>query len=234
MEETRRRQAAASQHRDALVAEEAEAATRPKPTKRFWFEAFRWFETSDGHLVLGGRDAASNERVVKKHLDETARYVHADLHGAPSLVVLAKGGAPASEAALREAAQYAVAMSKAWQTGHAAGEAYWVLPSQVTKTPQSGEFLAKGAFVIRGKRNYASVDVRLALGEVEVLGERKVTCAPESAVVGRAKRYYVLEPGTVDKNAFAKEAAAAFHVPLEEVLSVLPPGGVRVVAKVGL
>lgn len=234
MEETRRRAAEAAQHTEDLLTELAEEKTRPKPTKRFWFEAFRWFETSDGHLVVGGRDAASNEKVVKKHLDENARYVHADLHGAPSLVVAGKAGAPPGEDALLQAAQYAVAMSKAWTTGHASGDAYWVLPSQVTKTPQSGEYLARGAFVIRGKRNYVSVNVRLAVGEVTIQGERKIMCGPESAVAPRSERHFLIVPGDEDKNAFAKRAAKVFHVPIEEVLSVLPPGGVEVVGSRGV
>lgn len=229
MAATRRALAEARTRGVALAGELERDRARPKPTQRFWFEAFRWFLTSDGHLVLGGRDASTNEKVVKKHLAEQDRYVHADLHGAPSLVVKAKGSTPPSEAALVEAAVYAVAMSKAWTTGHASGEAYWVLPSQVTKTPQSGEFLAKGAFVIRGKRNHLSVDVRLALGEIEFEGHRKLMCGPSSAVEARSTRYLTLVPGREEKNAFAKRASALFHVPIEEVLSVLPPGGVEVV-----
>lgn len=234
MEETRARAAAAARHTETLLRDLAEEKTRAKPTKRFWFESFRWFETSDGHLVIGGRDAASNEKAVKKHLAENDRYMHADLHGAPSLVVLNRGGTPPSEAALAEAAQYAVAMSKAWATGHASGDAYWVLPSQVTKTPQSGEFLARGAFVIRGKRNYVSVTVRLALGEVTLLGERKVMCGPESAIIRRSERYVLLEPGDEEKNVFAKRAARALNVPIEEILSILPAGGVSVAGVTGL
>ena len=34
-----------------------------------WFEKLRWFLTSDGFLVVGGRDANTNETIVKKYLD---------------------------------------------------------------------------------------------------------------------------------------------------------------------
>jgi len=34
--------------------------------ERAWYEKFRWFFTSEGFLAIGGRDATSNEIVVKK------------------------------------------------------------------------------------------------------------------------------------------------------------------------
>ncbi|MHB8584445.1 MAG: ribosome rescue protein RqcH [Thermoplasmatota archaeon] len=226
--------AASERTQRTLAHELAEEKAKAEPTRRFGFEAFRWFLTSDGSLVLGGRDAGGNERVVKKNLGENDRYVHADLHGAPSLVVKGTGNAPPSETSLAEAAAYAVAMSKAWATGHASGQAYWVLPSQVSRTPMTGEHLARGAFVIRGKRNYVPVDVRLAIGEVEIEGARKVMCGPESAVAARSKRYIVIVPGEEEKNAFSRRAAALFSVPVEEVLSILPPGDVSAVASKGV
>src|SRR5207247_7969820 len=59
------------------------AAKRPraKPTKRLWFEAYRWCLSSEGFLILGGRDAKTNDALVRKHLKEGDRYAHADVHG---------------------------------------------------------------------------------------------------------------------------------------------------------
>ena len=34
--------------------------------RKNWYERYRWFFTSDGFLVIGGRDAASNSAVSKK------------------------------------------------------------------------------------------------------------------------------------------------------------------------
>ena len=39
-----------------------------KARRSLWFEAFRWFVTSEGLLVVAGRDATSNDRVVKRDL----------------------------------------------------------------------------------------------------------------------------------------------------------------------
>ena len=38
-----------------------------KQRKKEWYEKFRWFLSSDKFLVLGGRDATSNEVLIKKH-----------------------------------------------------------------------------------------------------------------------------------------------------------------------
>ena len=210
-------------------------AKRPKVkgTRAMWFDAYRWTLSSEGFLILGGRDARTNDQLVKKHLKEGDRYAHADLHGAPSTVV--KEGSKAGEATLREACEFALAYSKAWSAGIAGGSAYWVLPEQVSKQAESGEFLPRGAFVIRGKRNYVhDLPVRLAVGEVEVEGHRKIMGGPVSALAARSPKYVVLAPGKEDRERVAKQLAAAFEVPIEEITRTLPPGGVEISETVGL
>ncbi len=210
-------------------------AKRPKVkgTRALWFDAYRWTVSSEGFLILGGRDAKTNDQLVKKHLKEGDRYAHADLHGAPSTVV--KEGSKAGEPTLREACEFALLYSKAWPAGIASGSAYWVLPEQVSKQAESGEFLPRGAFVIRGKRNYVhNLPVRMGVGEVEVEGHRKVMGGPRSAVAARSQKYVVLVPGKEDRERFAKRLAAAFDVPIEEIVRVLPPGGVEIAETAGV
>ena len=216
-----------------IVQQLEERAQRLPATKRFWFENYRWFVTSDGHVVVAGRDARTNEKVVAKSLEDNDRYLHADVSGAPSTVVKAKDG-QVSEKALEEAACFAASMSRIWNAGHASGEAYWVTPQQVSKTPNPGEFVAKGAFIIRGKRNFVRVPIRLAIGEVEVEGHRKVMGGPVDAVASRSRRYVVVEPGDTPTNQLANRLAEAFEVNVEEVQAVMPPAGVRVVERHGL
>ncbi|HVL86439.1 MAG TPA: ribosome rescue protein RqcH [Candidatus Thermoplasmatota archaeon] len=205
---------------------------KPAPSRRFWFDAYRWFLSSGGQLVLGGRDAGSNDKLVRKHLSEGDRFAHAEVHGAPSVVV--KSGASADEGTLREACEFAAVHSKAWQAAVGHVDAYWVEPAQVSKTPNPGEHLARGAFVIRGKRNHVRATMRMAVGEVEVEGHRKVMGGPVTAVAARSRRFVVLEPGKESLNAFAARLASALAVPVEEVQAALPPGPVRVVEAVGL
>jgi predicted ribosome quality control (RQC) complex YloA/Tae2 family protein len=206
---------------------------RVRGTKAMWFDAYRWTLSSEGFLILGGRDARSNDQLVKKHLKEGDRYAHADLHGAPSTVI--KEGSRAAEVTLREACEFALAYSKAWAAGIAGGSAYWVLPEQVSKQAESGEYLPRGAFVIRGKRNYFhDLPVGLAVGEVEVDGHRKIMAGPVSAVSARSSKSVVLAPAKEDREKLAKKLAAAFEVPIEEISRLLPAGGARTVESKGL
>ncbi len=198
-----------------------------EPTKQFWFDSYRWFISSEGHLVIAGRDAKSNDRIVKRHLKEGDRYAHAEVKGAPSVVV--KEGSKASEVTLKEACQFAVAFSKAWSTKLGSGTAYWVKPEQVSKRPESGEFLPKGAFVIRGKRNhYRDLELEVAVGEIVHEDARKIMCGPRSAVESQSEKVVILRPGETKKEQIARELSQLFSVPVDELNRILPPGGCEI------
>ncbi len=213
-------------------ARRAEPTRTVKPSKRFWFEAYRWFISSDGFLCLGGRDARSNDKLVKRHLRDGDRYAHADIQGAPSVVV--KGGSGAPEATLREACQFSLLNSKAWAAGLASGSAYWVLPEQVSKRAESGEFLRTGSFVIRGKRNYfQDLPMEAAVGEILHERARKIMAGPPSALQGRSPRWVLLRPGRGERETVARTLAEEFLAPLGEIQGILPPGGMEVVRDTG-
>lgn len=213
------------------VKEAQQARDRMQPTKRFWFESYKWFFTSGGRLVLGGRDAKTNDQVVKKHLGDRERYAHADFHGAPSIVL--KEGAEATEAEMREVCQFALCHSKAWNAGAAEGTAYWVLPDQVSKRPEAGEFAPRGAFIIRGKRNYEHhLPLEMVVAEVQVEGSRKIACAPRESVVSERKA--VIIPGKTPRGKASSSLARAFGVPEEEISRILPPGDLEIRETVGI
>jgi NFACT protein RNA binding domain len=140
-----------------------------------------------------------------------------------------------TEQTLYEACEFAVATSRAWNAKIGSAAGYWVLPEQVSKTPQSGEALARGAFVIRGKRNYSNkIEIKLGVGEVRFEGVRKIMCAPEKSMRASSTRFVLIKPGEKDKNAIAKKLSDIFEVPIEELQSILPPGDVEIVEQVGL
>ncbi|MDR2866102.1 MAG: NFACT family protein [Methanomassiliicoccaceae archaeon] len=207
------------------------AQSRAAPTKQFWFERYKWFITSNNLLVLAGRDARTNDNVVKKHLKDQDVYVHADVHGAPSVII--KGGAAAKEDDLREACIFALTQSKAWSSSVPEGSAFWVFPDQVSKTPQAGEFLPKGAFVIRGKRNYEyHLPIKLAVGEMTYEKTRKVMCGPVDVVAKISQKYVTISPTKTKGGKKTAELAKLFSVPEEEIARIAPPGEFDVTNKV--
>ncbi len=219
--------------RDGMPEEERK---KKEPTAKFWFDRFKWFLSSEDKLVVAGKDAQSNEEVVKKYLEKNCRYAHAEAGGAPSVVVR-KGEGTISEETLKEACQFALIHSKEWKRGIAAGTAYWVKPSQVSKTPEAGESLPTGAFVIRGKRNYVTdIPMEAVLTEVEYRGKRKVMCAPSWSFgddLDGTVKGVLFRPGKTPVGEFAKEMSHRFRVPIEEIQSILPPGDVNIIKKKG-
>ncbi|KAG2383362.1 hypothetical protein C9374_004699 [Naegleria lovaniensis] len=121
--------------------------------KRFWFEKFYWFITSENYLVLGGRDAQQNELLVKRYMRKGDIYVHADVHGASSCIIKNPTGEPIPPLSLQEAGMFCVCRSVAWDN-KVMSSAYWVYDHQVSKTAPSGEYLTLGSFMIRGKKNF--------------------------------------------------------------------------------
>ena len=201
-------------------------AGKAQPTKQFWFERFKWFFTSEGKLVIAGRDAHTNDGVVKKHLKEKDLYAHTDIHGAPSTIL--KDGASATPEELREACQFATAQSKGWVAAVSEGSAYWVYPDQVSKTPNPGEFVPRGAFIIRGKRNYEyHLPMELAVGEIYFQGARKVMCGPEQCFKD-CEKMLIIRPAK-NKTRLSGEMAKRFNVPEEEISRILPPGDIEIV-----
>ncbi len=206
------------------------AAGRAKPTKRFWFESYKWFITSEGRLVLAGRDVKSNDAVVKKHMKEKDLYAHADIHGAPSIVV--KEGLQATPDEMREACWFALAHSKAWTAGSPEGGAFWTYPDQVSKTPDAGQFVPRGAFIIRGKRNWEyHIPLEMGIGEIDYQGSRKVMCAPTPVIEKACQRYVIIKPSKEKSPHLNGEIAKLFSVPEEEISSIVPPGPASIVRK---
>lgn len=193
-----------------------------------WYEKLRWFVSSNGTLVVCGRDANTNEAVVKKYLDKNDIYLHADIHGAPS-VAIKLGANEADENLLKESAIFAASFSSAWSKNYGTQDVYWVDPEQVSKTPVSGEFVPKGAFIIRGHRNYIrSARLEIAIGLVEYDGEKRVMAGPIDAMKAHTNKYVKIKPGYTKKEAIAKQILAKINeddiLTLEDIVRILPSG----------
>jgi predicted ribosome quality control (RQC) complex YloA/Tae2 family protein len=208
-----------------------------KKGRTYWFEKFRWFLSIEGNIILAGKDAKSNEQLVKKYLKEGDRYVHADIHGAPSCVVKSMDindkKIPISDKTLEEACKFAASYSKAWKQ-FSEVQVYWVLPEQVSKTPQSGEFLPKGSFVIRGKRNYLNCVLEVAIGVIEINGFKRIMGGPLESIKSRTDKYVVLKPGVMKKSTTSKKLSNIFHISIPDIERVLPPGETVITKTAGL
>jgi predicted ribosome quality control (RQC) complex YloA/Tae2 family protein len=226
LEATERRLSAAEPGPGAAPAVARVDAERPRASR--WFEKFRWFVSSEGILVLGGRDASSNDLLVRRHLKDGDLYLHADLHGAASVVVK-KPSPPTTigEATIREAAQWAVAFSKAWRAGLASASAFWATPDQVSKTAGSGEFVPRGAWIVRGTKHFVpELPLELAVGRVRYENDEFLSVAPPEAVRSRGTARFLLRPGEErERGEREVELARELGVSRSLLQGLLPAGG---------
>ncbi|USZ67844.1 NFACT family protein [Halorussus salilacus] len=211
-----------------------------------WYERFRWFRTSDGFLVIGGRNADQNEELVQKYMDGNDLFFHAQAHGGPVTILKTSDPSEPSrdvevpDASKREAAQFAVSYSSVWKDNRFAGDAYMVTPDQVSKTPESGEYLEKGGFAIRGDRTYfRDVEVGVAVG-IACEPHTRVLGGPPAAVVPQVETHVEVEPGRFAQNDTAKRIYRQFRERFADTSFVrkvasadliqefLPPGGSRI------
>ena len=206
-----------------------------------WYERYRWFVTTDGHLVIGGRDASSNSAVIRKHMTENDLVFHAEIHGSPFFLV--KNATNQENGTfVEETAQATVSFSRAWKDGLSNGDAYWVFPNQVKKGAPTGQFLPKGSFVIEGKRNFCrGIEIKLSIGLIQIENKRyRFVCGPSSAIQKRSLVLASLLPGGSDPMYLAKKIKSEFvkvisdfdpdladylkRVILDEIIRVLPSG----------
>ncbi|WP_255168249.1 ribosome rescue protein RqcH [Natrononativus amylolyticus] len=212
-----------------------------------WYGRFRWFHTSDGFLVIGGRNADQNEELVKKYLERGDRVLHTQAHGGPVTVLKATDPSEASssdieipETSIEEAAQFAVSYASVWKDGRYAGDVYVVDSDQVSKTPESGEYLEKGGFAVRGDRRYLDdTPVGAAVG-IQCEPYTRVIGGPPSSLEGKAVTTIEVEPGRFAQGDVAKRIYRRLRERFEDesfvrkiaspdkIAHFLPPGGSRI------
>ena len=193
-----------------------------------WYEKLRWFVSSDGILVVCGRDAGTNESVVKKYLEQNDIYLHADIHGAPSVVAKVPSNS-LNDNLLKELGEFSASFSSAWTKNFTSQDVYWVEPDQVSKTPVSGEFVPKGAFIIRGHRNYIrGCKLEISIGLVEYDGDKRIMAGPTDAMKSLTNKFVTIKPGYTKKEKIAKEILSRINeddlLSLDDVVRVLPSG----------
>ena len=210
---------------EAVVAEEHKKKQQKKLVEKKWFEKFHWFFSSENFLCVGGKDATSNEVVVKKYVDNTDLIFHTEAAGSPFFVIKSEGK-KAGEITLKECAVATVAYSKAWKLGLASADVYWVVPEQVSKQTESGEYVSKGAFIIRGKKNNIVVEIKFAVG---IAKNDKIMAGPLSAIAQHCEKYVIVTQGDDKTSDCAKKIVKLLGAgDINEVVSVLPAGGCRV------
>jgi hypothetical protein len=116
---------------------------------------------------------------------------------------------------------------------------YSVAPGQVSKTPESGEYVSRGSFIIRGEREYyRNVPLGIAIG-LQTTPEVAVIGGPPDAVTPHTDTRVELKPGEFEPNDTARKVLRILRSKIpedeqkglksvlntENVAAFVPPGG---------
>jgi predicted ribosome quality control (RQC) complex YloA/Tae2 family protein len=215
-----------SEYEKKLIAAEAELSEKKSiakhAVKREWYEKFRWFISSEGFLVIGGKDATTNEIIIKKHADKEDVVFHTDMAGSPFVVVKKEGkDGEIPKTTLDEAASFTAAHSRGWKLGMATLNVFYAHPEQVTKTTNSGESLSRGAFYIKGSVTNFSPKMEYAVG---MLDDGRVMGGPISAVKKHCIKFAEVVQGDEKTSDAAKQIQKLIGGELDEIIRALPQG----------
>ncbi len=212
-------------HKNEII----EKKSAPLPKKTEWYHKYRWFFTSGGFLCVSGKDADTNEELIKKRVEKTDLVIHADITGSPFGLIKTRGK-PVDEKSIKEALEFIAAYSRAWQAGVGVVDAYWVLPEQVTKKTPAGEYIGKGSFMVYGKKNSFKTELKLAIG----IKNGEIICGAISSI---PKPFAVIKPGRTEAKKLAEEIKSylVMHsakelknriekIALDEIAKVIPFG----------
>ena len=189
---------------------------RPEESRKEWYDKFRWIKSSDGFLLVGGKDAKTNEQLIRKHMKDSDLVFHTDITGSPFVLIKNPEKKEIPEQTVKEAAEFCGSYSKAWKVGISAVDVYYIKPDQVKK--EGG--LPTGSFMIYGKRNWIRrIPVRVAIG----VKKKELYFGPEDMVKRKTSEYVVIIPGDTPAHEIGKAIQKRFKTNLE-VERIIPYG----------
>lgn len=222
-----------------------EEIKKGKNRKIHWYEKFHWFISSEGYLIVAGRDATTNEEIIKKHTQKDDIVFHSSMPGSPFAVIKNKNNSKTQipEKTIYETAQFCASFSRAWKNGLSYADVFWVTPEQISKEAKAGEYIAKGAFMVYGKRNIISSSLELSIGILNpenvktknlILSKDELQkipmIAPKDAIKANCddKEPITITIGTDKKTDIAKSITKKLNYPLsDDIAKILPTGGIR-------
>ncbi len=212
-----------------LQAQALKVQSAPKVKRqKEWFEKFHWLYTSSGLLAIGGRDATTNEVIVKKHMEPTDIVFHTEMAGSPFFLLKCgdkSGDKKPTQQDIEQVGAMTAVYAKGWQKGFSSVAVFYVKPEQVSKEANSGEFMGKGSFMIRGERLYLHPEMELYIGK-----NAKGACiagTKESVTSQSIKPAIRISQGASKATDVAKKIAGLLEIhDVDEIVKMLPAGGV--------
>lgn len=182
------------------------------------YEKFRWFFTSSGKLVIGGKSAEQNEEIVKNHIDKEDIVLHTASPGSPFTIIKSEGKR-ITDNEIREGAIFCASFSQQWKKGKKKTEAHVFNANQISKNKKD----KLGTFQVSGRIRKIEAELRLAL----TIQNGRLRAVPVSVA---KEKFMTIIPGKMKKEETAgiiKERLNKINLNFaeQEILQALPAGG---------
>lgn len=175
---------------------------------------YRWFFTSSGKLVVGGKSDEQNEKILKDFNDAEFIVLHTSEPGSPFAIIKSKN---ASKQDIEEAAIFCACFSKQWKLGK------YKIDIDVFKRKDIFKLknMKTGCFGVKGERKKLEVKPELFI----VMQKGKIRAVPKNT---KEEIICKILPGNLSKEEACKKILAIiknnYHLPIakEEVMAAIP------------
>ncbi len=188
------------------------------------YQKYKWFVTSSGKLVIGGKSAEQNEALLNKLKSSNKDYIIMHTHepGSPFSAILAPI-IKTSKSDIEQAAIFTASFSRAWKQGKSKANVDIFNLSQLYKS----QSMKLGTWGVKDKINRIAVPLSLVL----TIQKTHLRAVPEKAAKSKKAILLKIIPGKTDKIKMLPKLLELLNNKFskEEILSALPAGGIEII-----
>lgn len=181
------------------------------------YEQYRWFFTSSNKVVIGGKSAEQNEKIMRRAQPDDI-IMHTSTPGSPFCIIKKPNKKDMGEVAI-----FTACFSQEWKKRKKKAEVHIFKGEQVIKK----NTMKQGTFGIMGSVDKKKVELKLALD----IQKGKLRAVPLSVA---KKKLVTLAPGSLDKVKAVNKIADilknkySYPVTRDEIASAIPAGNISI------
>lgn len=188
------------------------------------YKKYKWFFTSSGKLVVGGKNAVQNDSLLEKvkSSNENFLVMHTLLPGSPFSVILSDINKIKSEEK-EECAVFTACFSQLWKSGAKNAKVH----SFESNKLQKFKGMKAGTWSVSERIDEFNVSLNLVLTKQKGI----LRAVPENTVKNKKDILLKVAPGKIDKLIMLPKLIIELEEKFTEaeILSALPAGGIRII-----
>lgn len=183
------------------------------------YRNYRWFYTSSGKLVVGGKSKEQNELVLRNFLNPKYIVVHTSETGSPFMIIQSENS---NQQDIKEAAIFCACFSKSWKSAKKNEKIniHVFKGDQIYKTKD----MKTGTFGVKGNIKSLKVKPELAL----VFQKNRLRAVPKTNKIKKEEILAEIKTGKLSKEEASEKILRIiknkfnFQISKEEIMQVIP------------